>query len=150
MSEVWLLRPLLGRIPDARQARTYLVDPVLFPYLALLFGLPIVVLLSCFNAAALRRWGLLLASLGFGIAGWIAFLLSVGSLSHTVFALVAGRAVNFAVGVLFFFLQRAHIRGHVFLGGRLVPLRPFYIGALLVAVFMPEQLARLLMGVPLG
>lgn len=144
------LQPLLRHLPDARRSRAYLIDAVLFPYLALLFGLPIVVLFSCFNAAALRRWGLLAASLGLGIAGWFAFMISVGSLSQTAFALIGGRAVNFAVGILFFLLQRAHIRGHAFLGGQLVPLRPFYIGALVVAVFMPEPLARLLLGVPLG
>ena len=144
------LRPLLRHLPDARRSRMYLIDPVLFPYLALLFGLPIVVLFSCFNAAALRRWGLLAASLGIGVGGWLAFLFSVGSLRHTAFALIGGRAVNFAVGILFFLLQRAHIRGHAFLGGQLVPLRPFYIGALVVAIFMPEPLARVLLGVPLG
>ena len=144
------LRPLLRHLPDARRSRMYLVDPVLFPYLALLFGLPIVVLFSCFNAAALRRWGLLAASLGLGVFGWMGFIQAVNVLSDTAFALIGGRAVNFAFGIVFYFLQRAHIRGHAFLGGQLVPLRPFYIGALVVAVFMPEPMARVLLGVPLG
>lgn len=144
------LRPLLRHLPDARRSPAYLIDPVLFPYLALLFGLPVVVLLSCFNAAALRRWGLFAASLGLGVFGWLGFIQSVNLLSGTAFALIGGRAVNFAAGCVFYFLQRAHIRGHAFLGGQLVPLRPFYIGALIVAVFMPEPLARLLLGVPIG
>lgn len=145
-----VLRPLLRRVPDARRSSAYLVDPILFPYLALLFGLPVVVLLACFNAGALRRWGLLLGSLGLGLIGWIAFLQTVYLLRATAFAFIAGRAVNFVIGCVFYFLQRHHIRGHAFLGGSLVPLRPFYIGAFIVAVFMPPQLARLLLGVPLG
>ena len=149
MSET-VLRPLLRRVPDARQSRAYLIDPILFPYLALLFGLPVVVLLACYNAAALRRFRLFFAGLAVGVAGWIAFLLSVSVLRETAFALVAGRAMNFVVGCFFYFLQRHHIRGHAFLGGSLVPLRPFYIGALFVAVLMPPQLARLLLGVPFG
>lgn len=144
------LRPLLRPMPDARRSRTSLIDPILFPYLALLFGIPIVVLLSCFNAAALRRWGLLAGGIALGVAGWLGFLESVYLWRHTAFALIAGRVVNFAFGCFFYFLQRMHTRGHSFLGGRLFPMRPIYIGAFVVAVFMPSSLARLLMGVSLG
>lgn len=144
-----LLQPSLRRYPDARKAPVMLVDPILFAYLGILFGVPIVTLLSCLNAAAVRRIGLFFTSLILGTAGWIAFI-GIGSRIQGRYVLVVIRLVSFIVGCLFYFLQRPYVRGHQFLGGRALPIRETYIASFLLYMFIPWKIELLLMGVPGG
>jgi len=147
MSE--LLRPSLRRYPDARKAPVMIADPLLFAYIGILFGVPLVTLLACFNAAAVRRFGLFFTSLLLGVSGWIAFL-AVASRLEDRYVLVAIRCVSFIVGILFYLLQRPYVRGHQFLGGRVLPVRESYIAGLVLAIVLPWKVELLLMGVPSG
>jgi len=145
-----LLQPSLRRYPDARKAPVILIEPVLLPLFGLLFGIPLVTLLACYNAAAIRRVALFFTSLALGFAGWFAFINAAALMKHTAFVLIVGRCVNFAIGCVYYFLQRPYIRGHQFLGGRVVPLRASYLAALVIAIFLPWKLKLWLMGVPVG
>jgi hypothetical protein len=144
-----LLQPSLRRYPDARQAPVMLVDPILLAYLGILFGVPVVTLLSCFNAAAVRRIGLFLTSLVLGAAGWILFI-GVASRVQDRYVLVVIRLMSFIVGCLFYFLQRQYVRGHQFLGGRVLPIRESYLASFVLFIIIPWKVELLLMGVPVG
>ncbi len=146
MSE-FVLEPQLRRWPDARRASVPLVHPLLFAYLGLMLGAPVAALLACYNAIVLRRWVLLLVSLACGVAGWFAFIETLTALLDTGYAFVAGRAVYFAFGCVLYFLHRHHTEGHVFLGGRLLPVLPMYAGAFLLLMIMPIRLFLWLLGV---
>jgi len=144
-----LLRPSLRRYPDARKAPVVLVDPVLFAYLGILFGVPVVTLLSCFNAVAVRRAGLFFTSIVLGVGGWFAFF-EMGSRVEDRYVLVVIRLVSFIVGCLFYLLQRPYVRGHQFLGGRAMPVHKSYIASFVLFMILPWKLELLLMGVPVG
>src|SRR4051812_40547378 len=100
-----LIQLLLRRYPDARKAPVYLAEPVLFPYLGLLFGIPIITLLACYNAAAVRRFALFFTSLALGFGGWLLFINAAAAMRHTSYVLIVGRCVNFAIGCIYYFLQ---------------------------------------------
>lgn len=148
-AEQLTLRPLLSRYPDARSATVPLLEPAFFPYLALVFGTPVAALASCYNAAALRRWGLVAASLALGAAGWLAFAVTFAlvatSGAHSSLALIAARIVSFALGSLLFLAQRPHVRGHSFLLGSTIPLLNSYMAAFALSMILPHRVHLLLM-----
>jgi hypothetical protein len=148
------LRPLLSRHPDARRAKAPLLQPILLPYLALIFGSGVAALAACYNALMMRRGGLAARSLLAGAGGTIAFLVVAGNAIHfgaeTVVAIILGRVVHFAFGGLLFSMQRPHIRGNEFLGGPMAPLLPSYLAAIAISLLLPSPLTLLLLGVPLA
>jgi hypothetical protein len=146
------LRPLLTRHPDARRAKAPLVQPILLPYLALIFGSGVASLVACYNALMMKRGGLAAKSLLAGAGGMLAFLVIVNNAIHLgaqpAVALILGRVVHFAFGGVLFSMQRAHVRGNEFLGGPTVPILPSYVAVIVIWLLLPSRLA-LLLGVPL-
>lgn len=146
-------RPLLQRHPDARRGSAPLLHPVLFPYLALIFGSLIAGIAGAYNAAVLRRGWLMVQSLLIGAAGWISFLFVVAALGqlgveNVSLAVIGGRVVHFALGGLLFFVHRPHFRGHEFLHGRTAPLLASYLVAIFASIYLPNKLELILLGVP--
>lgn len=154
MSDAYALRPLLTSYPDARRGRTPLFEPILLPYVALVLGSLIAGLLGAYNAALLRRPGLLFRSLLFGFMGWITFIFVAGFVAkntgNPTLGLVAGRLLHFALGGELFAIQRPHVKGHAFLGGAMVPLLGSYFATIFVSVLLPWSVIRLLLGDWLG
>ena len=147
-----VLRPLLSGHPDARRARTPLLQPVLLPYLALIFGSGVASLASCYNALAMKRGRLAGYSLLAGAGGMLAFLLVASSAIHfgmvPAVAVILGRVVHFGFGGLMFSMQRPYVRGNEFLGGPVAPLLPSYGVAVGIFIFLPARLSLFLLGVP--
>ncbi len=144
-------RPLLRRHPDARLAAAPLLDPSLLPYLGLMFGSPVAAAVSMYNALAIRRVGLAIRSFLIGVAGWIGFLLVIVAANRfgaASIAFILGRMFYFAVGGALFFIHRPHHRGHEFLGGRSVPILASYLVAIAISIWLPRDIALILLGVP--
>lgn len=150
MNETEALQPLLSRYPDARRGTGRLFDPILFPYIALIFGFG-AALLGVYNAWSLRRTRLALLSLLIGLTGCLLLVVTfvvarnVG-IEKPAVALIVGRMVHFALGVLLFFLHRPHFRGHEFQNGETVPVLQSYIGAILLSMIVPWRVTLLLLG----
>jgi hypothetical protein len=149
-----LQRPLLKRYPDARRAPIPLVEPVLLPYLALLFGSAVAGVVAAYNAVAIRRFGLAALSLAAGAAGWAAFALLVirveDAHGNLELALIVGRILHFIIGGWLFLTERPYLRGHAFLQGRMLPVVLTYVVAFVIALVMPADIWLLLTGVPPG
>lgn len=148
------LHPLLARHPDARRAKAPLLQPVLLPYLALIFGSGVASLAACYNAAMMRRGGLAAKSLLIGILGTIAFVV-VGATAirlgaEPAVAMILGRVIHFAFGGLLFARQRPYVRGNEFLSGPMAPLLPSYLVTIAISIFLPARISLLLLGVPLA
>lgn len=143
-------RPQLGRYPDARRATVPLFDAVLLSYLGLAFGAGVAGLIGCFNAVAIRRFGLAALSLLTGAAAWLSYafvLQAVDRATHNVpLAVFAGRAMHFAVGSGLYFTQRAYVRGHTFLGGTKLPVMQTYAAAVLLVILLPNAVLWFLLG----
>lgn len=149
------LSPLLGRYPDARRAKAPILSPILFPYLALIFGSGVASLAACWNAVMLRRGGLAIRSLLVAIGGWLAFLVVVigvvsSGLAQVSIALILGRVVHFAFGGLLYAMHRRHETGNEFLGGPAVPLVASYLTAFAIQLVLPSRVLLFLLGVPRG
>ncbi len=148
------LRPLLERHPDARRAKGPLLQPVLLPYLALIFGSGVASLAACYNALMMKRGGLAAKSLLVGLLGTIAFVV-VGGIALRLgaapaVAIILGRVIHFAFGGLLFAMQRPHVRGNEFLSGPMAPLLPSYLATIAISIFLPARISLLLLGVPLA
>lgn len=152
MTDTPLLQPLLRGYPDGRKARLPLLHPVLLPYLALIFGGILAAIVSCYNAAMMKRPGLIFRSLLLGLGSWLGFLLVAGALLDAGVsaraAMIAGRAVHFAFGGVLYYVHRPYFRGHEFLRGATVPLLPAYLTAIIASFMAPNWLTLLLLGVP--
>ena len=148
------LRPLLQRYPNARAASVPLFQPVLLPYVALLFGSAAAGLLAACNSVAMRRWGLAALSIAIGITGWLSFAAIVIAASdanaNIRLVVFAGRALHFILGGVLFALQRRSVHGHEFLRGRMLPLQATYLLAFGLAIVIPGSVLALLLGVPPG
>jgi len=143
-------RPQVRRFPDARRASLPLFDAVLLSYIGLAFGAGVAGLIGCFNAVAIRRFGLAALSLLTGAVAWLsyAFIIeAVDRATHNVpLAIFAGRAMHFAVGSGLYFAQRAYIRGHTFLGGTKLPVMQTYVAAVLLLFLLPNAVLWFLLG----
>jgi hypothetical protein len=151
-AEADLLRPSLRRYPDGRRAAAPQLEPLLLPYIALMFGSAVAALFAAYNAVVIRRFGLAVLSLLLGISGWIACVLMAAAASekNVVFTLLGVRVLHFLAGGLLFFMQRPYVHGSAFLHGRIAPVRASYLAALAAAWFMPVRLLLILLGVPPG
>lgn len=143
-------RPLLKRYPDARRSPLLLFDAVLLAYLGLAAGAGVAGLIGCYNAASMRRFGLAIVSLLAGAAGWLSFAFVVMAIDRATnnpsLAVFAGRALHFVVGGALYFAQRRAIRGHVFLGGRMLPFLQTYLVSVAAVIFMPSSILWFLLG----
>jgi hypothetical protein len=150
MSE-YALKPLLQKFPDGRAGTSPLLEPVLLPYVAIMFGSLVAGILGAYNAAVLRRYGLLFRSLFVGALGWIAFLFVVGFVTragaNVSVALIIGRLFHFAMGGVLLFIQRPFVRGHTFLSGPMAPMLSSYMVAFMFSMFLPWKVTRFLLGV---
>lgn len=149
------LRPLLARYPDARRANVPLFEPVLLPFVALMFGAPAAGALAAYNAIALRRWARAAAAIAIGIAGWLAFVfiivVSDSLITHNArLVILIGRAMHFLLGAVLYLQQRRIVTGHEFLAGRMVPMRASYLLAFALQFVIPGALLALMLGVPPG
>lgn len=149
------LSPMLRRHPDARKAKAPILPPILFPYLAVIFGSGIASLAACWNAAMLRRGGLAVRSILVGIGAWIAFVtvvlaIVVSGLAKVSIAIIIGRIVHFAFGGLLYAMHRRHATGNDFLGGPALPLVGSYVAAFVIHMMLPSRVLLLLLGVPRG
>ena len=153
MTDIPVLQPLLRRYPDAHKARAPLLEPILLPYVALMFGAFIAALVGSYNALLLKRPALILKSLLVGIAASFSFVLVImvlqqfGVTDRRV-AFILGRFVHFGFGGLLYFLHRPHFRGHQYLGGPAVPLLPSYLAAIVISVMVPNPAPLMFIGVP--
>jgi hypothetical protein len=150
MSETDALQPLLARYPDARLGTGRLFDPILFPYIGLIFGFG-AALLAVYNAWRLRRMRLALLSILIGLAGCFLFVVTfvvarAMGVENFAVAAIIGRAVHFALGVVMFFLHRPHFRGHEFQDGETVPVLPSYLGAIVLSMIVPSPVTLVLLG----
>jgi hypothetical protein len=149
------LEPLLRRYPDGRKATVPLLEAVLLPFVALMFGTPAAAALAAYNAIAIRRWGLAAAAIALGIAGWLGFAWIIfAAAAHRQWniqmVVVAGRALHLVLGGVLYLQQRRTVHGHQFLGGSVVPLRASYLLAFGLQFVIPGPLLALLLGVPPG
>jgi hypothetical protein len=130
-----------------------LLNPILLPYLALVFGGVVAAIAGSYNALVLKRFGLVLRSLLVGLASSLCFVLAFAILrgagvENRSVALIAGRLTHFAFGGVLYFIHRPHFRGHEFLGGTTVPLLPSYLVAIVVSLKIPGPIAAMLLGAP--
>lgn len=143
-------RPLLKHYPDARRSPLPLFDAVLLAYLGLAAGAGVAGLIAGYNAASMRRFGLAIVSLLAGVAGWLSFAFIVVAIDRATnnpsLAVFAGRAMHFIVGGALYFAQRRALRGHVFLGGRMLPFLQTYLVALAAVILMPSSVLWFLLG----
>jgi ABC-type multidrug transport system fused ATPase/permease subunit len=150
MNDDLALKPLLKRYPDARRGFTPLLEPVLLPYLGLIFGSLVASLFAVYNAVMLKRFGLALRSILVGTLGWISFQFVVALVVHffdnVSVGVIVGRFVHFALGGALYAMHRPHFRGHEFLNGRPVPLLASYVLAILISMKMPWQITARLLG----
>ena len=122
----------LRRFPDGRKGRLPLATPVVLGYSSLLLGAGGAALLGLWNAALLRRPWLFLWTLLLGAAGWFGFgamavaLLGAGVQTPQL-VLLAGRLAGIGFGIALAALHARHVRGHVFLGGAVIPILPAVI-----------------------
>jgi hypothetical protein len=148
------LRPILTRYPDARRGAAPLLEPLLLPYLALMFGSLVAGLFAAYNAGTLKRSGLAMRSILVGAIGWITFpftfALVFRATGNVSVGVIAGRVVHFALGGALYAMHRPHFRGHTFLGGRPVPLFGSYALAIAVSIMMPWKITARLLGAWLG
>ncbi|HKO58745.1 MAG TPA: hypothetical protein VJ276_22960, partial [Thermoanaerobaculia bacterium] len=130
------------------------IEPLLLPYIALMFGSAVAGLFAAWNAVVIRRFGLALLSLLLGLVAWFACVVMVFAANkahvRVVFLLLGARVLHFLVGGLLFLLQRPHVHGSEFLHGRLAPMRASYVATLAAAWFIPLRLLLILLGVPPG
>lgn len=144
-----VLRPLLAGYPDARRAPVALLEPTLFPYVALMFGGPAAALLSCYNAIALRRWGLVFRSLLLGLIAFITFGLTLSLMlrsgANAPIALIGARIVSFALGSVLFVIHRPYASGHAFLHGMTLPLLNSYLAVFALSMVMPYRIKMLIL-----
>ena len=150
-----LLRPSLRQYPDARRGPLPLIEPVLLPYLALMFGSGVAGIVAFYNAITIRRVGNAVATLLVGGVGWLTSLIIAGAANHAgvtnlALVLLGLRVMHFLIGGAFFFLQRPYVRGHAFLGGRMAPALASYLVAFAITWFLPVWVLLLLLGVPIG
>ena len=152
MSGLVMLEPRLARYPNARRAAWPLVEPLLLPYLGLMFGSLLVGVVAAVVLASLRRgWAALLAFAA-GAVTWISispaidFAYSLGVENPRLLVLVV-RLIHFVMGGLLFGLCARHVRGHRFLGGRMMPAVASYLTAFLLAMVLPWRVLILLLGV---
>lgn len=155
IGEQVLLRPSLRQYPDARRGRLPLIEPLLLPYLGLMFGSGIVGIIAFYNAIVIRRIGSALAALLVGVFGWVTSMIIVVSADHAgvknaALVLLGVRAMHFLIGGVFCFLQRPYVRGHAFLGGPMAPVLASYLVAFAITWFLPMTVLLFLLGVPLG
>jgi hypothetical protein len=148
-----LLRPLLGRYPDARLAKAPLVDPLLLPYLGLIGGSVIAALVAAYNAVMLRRPALAAYGLAIGAAAWIVtrFLVAAllaGGVHNAGLLVLAIRLLHFAAGGVLYAMQQRHVKGHELLHGVMVPVQLTYILAFAAGIYVPWKLRLALMGLP--
>jgi len=150
-----LLRPSLRQYPDARRGPLPLVEPLLLPYLALMFGSAVAGLIAFYNAIVIRRIGSAFAALLVGAAGWIASVVIAGAaddagMANFALVLLALRVMHLVIGCVLFYLQRPYVQGHAFLGGSMAPALASYVVAFAIAWFLPVRVLLFLLGVPLG
>jgi len=150
MNDDLALAPVLTRYPDARRGAAPLFEPVLLPYLALMFGSLAASLFGVYNAVVLKRFGLALRTLLVGALGWISFQFVFALVLHASgnasVGVIAGRVVHFALGGLLYAMHRPYFRGHEFLRGRAVPLFASYALAILISMKMPWKVTARLLG----
>ena len=150
MSESELtLRPLLARYPDARLGKAPLIDPIVFPYVALVFGFGAAIA-GVYNAIVLRRLRLALLTTLIGLTGCLLFLgtLVIGHRLGTIPAvlLIIGRTIHFACGGALYFLHRPHFQGHEFHRGASIPMLPSYIATFMLSRLIPWRVTLVLLG----
>lgn len=144
-----VLRPLLARYPDARRSPAALLEPILFPYLALMFGFG-GALAGAYNAVMLRRRKLLLQTILVGLTGVVLFSATIAvvrTAGHSVqIAVILGRGVHFALGGVLYFLHRPHFKGHEFKLGSTLPMLQSYLAAILLSMLLPWRIVAVLLG----
>jgi hypothetical protein len=150
MSETEALHPLLSRYPDARRGTGPLFDPILLPYLGLIFGFGGAIV-GVYNAWRLRRMRLALVTILIGLAGVVLFFATIIvsrrlGVETIAVSLIVGRSLHFALGGLLFFIHRPHFRGHEFQDGASVPVLPSYLGAMFLSMVLPWRLTLVLLG----
>lgn len=147
-----LLRPSLRRYPDARRAAAPQIDPLLLPYVAIMFGSAVAGLIACYNAIVIRRFGHALLALLFGAFVWIGCVLvaSAANQANIGFILITVRVLHFLAGGILFFVQRPHVHGSAFLRGSVAPVAACYVAALVIALTLPVRVMLVLLGVPPG
>ncbi len=144
--------PVLEGMPDARQAPIPLLSPVFLAYIALILGAPVAAACAAFDAAVLRRGRLAAAMLAVGAASWFAFMpivkLLVGAgLGDLSMVLTLMRLFAIGVGVALAVKLAPHFRGHMVLGGVEVPLMHCVVAGYALALFLPNHILMLLLGV---
>ena len=150
MTDTEALRPLLSRYPDARRGSGPLFDPILFPYVALIFGFG-AALLGVYNAWNLRRMRLALLTILISLLGVLLFVVmlivrtNIG-IENAAVAVIIGRAIHFALGGWLYFVHRPHFSGHQFKNGRTVPVLQSYLAAILLSMVMPWRLTLVMLG----
>lgn len=137
--------PVLSKVPDARVAPFSMLSAVTYLYLSLLIGIVPTSLLLVGSALALRRPGLAAAGLGIGLLGFFAPLLLLLVLEAAGVeqgpVLLLTRLLSVALGFWAYKLAQPHVRGHLQLEGRQVPLI-WAIGPAFAAVlFLPGSVA---------
>lgn len=143
------LRPLLARYPDARLGKAPLLEPILFPYLGLIFGVA-AGLAGAYNAIVLRRVRLALLSVLISLTGCVLFYVTLVIARSTGLSipvvLIISRSIHFALGGVLYFLHRPHFRGHQFHDGSTVPMLPSYLAAIMLSVVLPWRVTLVLLG----
>jgi hypothetical protein len=152
MAAVTTYQPLLSRVPDARRAPFPLVDPVLLGYLSFILGAPAAALCATYNALLLRRWLLALESAAVGLVAWFAFEPSITYVYEQTLdiniAFIILRLAGLAVGVFLAWRQWPHLRGHVFLDGKVVPILWGVIAGILIGTQLSMATLLTIMGLP--
>ncbi len=134
--------PVLGRTPDAVRAPAPLFPAYALVYVALMAGSAAAGIAALYNAVLLRRARLAAAAIVLSAAGWLGFgaavqaAVSVG-VKNVGLWLVCGRLASILVGSLLCWSQVAHVRGHQFLEGRVVPLLPVVLAMVGLVLVVP-------------
>ena len=137
---------VLAGYPDARRARLPLFEPALLAGFGALLGPLAAGAGAVWNGLALGRPRLALSAVLLGGLGWLA-IAGAGHALPSIDALLA-RLLGLGCGALLWRLQRAHLRGHAFLGGVCLSSLPWLLLALLGALALPAAALRPLQGLP--
>jgi hypothetical protein len=126
--------PWLQNEPDGRKADGPLFDAVAPVIVAIVAGAPAATACVLWNLAGVRRWPAIASALALGLVGSVA---ATGTLLFVAQAgmdpqipTLAARVVALATGGALYLLHRTYVRGHLLMGGAVLPTYRVFLVAI--------------------
>lgn len=143
--------PVLHRHPDAREAPVPLPPAASWPYLALMVGIVPAAVGLLVTGLLLRRARPAVMALLVGLFGFLVplfLIVAATGLGYGAEAikwvLLVDHLVAVALGVWLYKIANPYLRGHTFLGGRVLPLMWLVVGTFALIMLLPGETLLLL------